>query len=431
MLVENFTAAENLVLGDEPTSMLSLGWLGPGRLNRSFQELAQRFGLPLDPETFTGELGVGQRQRLEILKALRRDSPILALDEPTAVLAPQEIDDLLRTILDLKEAGRTIILVTHKLREVLDVADEVTILRRGRMVGTFSREELDQERLARLMMGVAEDQTVAMVTGPKCPAPMDTAPRLAIHGLSVSVPLPGGGTYPALRGVTMEVAPGEILGVAGIEGNGQVQLSAILGGVMAAEDGEIFLDGKPIHRQSTAARRRSGLGIVPEDRHRQGLVLPLSVRDNLRLGRHRFRQKVAVQDLLEQFDIRPRNPELPVGSLSGGNQQKLLIAREATLPGLKALVVSQPTRGVDLGAIALIHQALLVLRAQGVAILLISSELDEILALSDRVAVIRDGRVVWTGDNNDEVDAHRIGFHMLDPGVAAYEAQLVAAELTP
>jgi simple sugar transport system ATP-binding protein len=418
MLVEPFRNSENLALGLEPTTLGPLGWLSRSRLDNSLRDLSHKFGLPLDPAAITGTLGVGQRQRLEILKALRRDSPILALDEPTAVLAPQEIDSLLRTLLDLRDAGRTIILVSHKLREVLDVSDRITVLRRGRLVDTVNGRETNADHLSRLIIGAAEDDPVPSVIGPHQPAAMDAEPILSVAGLELQVPKPGGGWHRVLRGVTLEVAPGEILAVAGIEGNGQSELVACLAGRTLPDDGRVMLAGKEITQLTTAQRRAAGMGIIPEDRHRQGLVLDMSVADNLRLGRHRLRAPIPVDDLLEKFDVRPRNPRLPVSALSGGNQQKLLLAREATLPGLRILVVSQPTRGVDLGAIALIHQALLDLRASGVAILLISSELDEVLALGDRVAVMRDGRVVWTGDN-DNLDAREVGCHMLGSNSSA------------
>jgi simple sugar transport system ATP-binding protein len=361
----------------------------------------------------TGHLGVGQRQRLEILKALRRDSPILALDEPTAVLAPQEIDSLLRTLVDLRTAGRTIILVSHKLREVLDVAGTISVLRRGRLVATVPTGETNADRLSRLIIGAPEDAPVPCVVGPRQPAPAGVAPLLSVLDLHHQVSLPGGGVREVLRGVTLDVAPGEILAVAGIEGNGQSELVACLAGVLRPRQGRVSLGGRDITFLSTLERRQAGMGLIPEDRHRQGLALPLTLSENLRLGRHRSREPIPVQILLEQFDVRPPRPHLPASALSGGNQQKLLLAREATLPGLRVLIAAQPTRGVDLGAIALIHKALLNLRASGVAILLISSELDEVLALGDRIAVLRDGRVVWTGDNA-ELDPRDVGFHMLD-----------------
>jgi ABC-type uncharacterized transport system ATPase subunit len=416
LLVDPFTNAENLALGGEPSHWWAGGWLSRRRLNKSLADLSEKFRLPLNPDGHTGDLGVGQRQRLEILKALRRDSPILALDEPTAVLAPQEIDDLLRTILDLRDSGRTIILVTHKLREVLEVSDTISVLRRGRLVATVPARETNTDQLARLIIGAAEDAAVPCVVGPKTPAAMDAPPVLSVQGLS----LQGPGERPLLHGVTLEIAAGEILAVAGIEGNGQSELVELVAGIRNPDAGRIQIDRQDITRFSTARRRQLGIGLIPEDRHRQGLALPLSVAENLRLGRHRS-GAVPVADLIRQFDIRPTNAALPAASLSGGNQQKVLLAREATLPGLRVLIVAQPTRGVDLGAIAIIHQTLLDLRARGIAILLISSELDEVLALGDRIAVMRQGRIVWTGPN-DNLEPREVGSHMLETTATDFEA---------
>ena len=404
MLVGSLTVAENLILGHEPTrswwgaarragaARKGHGVLDLARANHEIAALAERFGLDVDPRRRTDELSVGEQQRVEILRILWLGAQVLILDEPTAVLTPGEVKRLFTLLRTLVAEGKTVVLVTHKLDEVHAIADRVTVLRKGKVVAELPGDA-PPEDIARAMVG-----RPVLLEVHKPPAhPGDVV--LAVAGLRVA-----GRTKEALSDVSFEVRAGEILGFAGVEGNGQSELVEALAGLRAVTSGAIRFDGKDVLHASVAARQEAGLGLVPEDRQARGLALELSIADNLHLGRLaevsrplRLDRK-AMQDRARQsvadYAVTPTDPEAIVATLSGGNQQKLVLARELGRPGLRCLVCAQPTRGVDIGAIELIYQRLLAARAAGVAIVLISAELNELRALADRVAVLHRGRIV-------------------------------------
>ncbi|NUN48385.1 MAG: ABC transporter ATP-binding protein [Candidatus Brocadiae bacterium] len=385
MQVPTLTVAENVVLGEEPRR-------GPffdrRRAEERVAELGSRFGLPVDPRARIEDLPVGLQQRVEILKVLARGARVLILDEPTAVLTPQESESLYATLRSLKSQGRTVIFISHKLREVRAAADRLTVLRRGRTVGTVPIGEVDEAKIAEMMIG-----RPVLFEIEKTPA----APAGAV--LEVR-DLAGG----RLRGVTFDVRAGEIVGVAGVEGNGQSELVEILSGLRQAGSGTARLRGRELSRAGPAAWFEAGLGVIPEDRNLRGLIGEMSVADNLILGRHRqprysragivagAARDADAAGLVERFDIRPADPRAEAESLSGGNRQKVVVARELSrVPGL--LVAAHPTRGVDVGAIEFIHRSILAERARGAAVLLVSSELPEILALADRILVLCGGAI--------------------------------------
>jgi simple sugar transport system ATP-binding protein len=395
MLVDDFSVLENVVLGVEQGPLLS-GGLAAARA--ALKELADTYGLAVDPDAPVHDLPVGLQQRVEILKALYRGAEVLILDEPTGVLTPQEADQLFRMLRRLKEQGKTVILITHKLREIMAVTDRVTVMRGGAVVATVDTSGTSREQLAEMMVGrkvLLQVEKPPSVLGPVV---------LEVKGLTV---VDGAGVT-RVSNVGFTVRGGEIVGVAGVTGNGQTELLEALSG-MRPFIGEIRVDGKPVEHSSglTPARalRRIGVGHVPEDRKREGLVGPFAANECAILGYHddpsynglvlmNLRKIVErCQREMREFDVRPCNPLLRTGAFSGGNQQKIVLAREIERdPDL--LLVGQPTRGVDIGAIEFIHRRLLALRAAGKAILLVSVELDEILALSDRILVMFDGRIV-------------------------------------
>ncbi len=394
MLVPTLTVGANVVLGDEPRRGR---WMFSRRqANRTVAELAARHGLQVDPKARVGRLSVGVQQRVEILKLLYRGAEILILDEPTAVLTPQEVGQLFDILRELKAQGKTIILITHKLGEVLRISDRVTVLRQGRVTGSLHTCDATREVLARLMVG--RDVLLEV----ERPAGDPGQPRLVVEGLCVR----DARGLPAVREVNLRIRAGEVLGIAGIEGNGQTELVEALTGLRRADAGTVTIDGaSPI---GVRALHAAGLGHIPEDRHKHGLVLRHDLAQNLILGRQRdpkfsglFLRRGAIHReavrAIDQYDVRPPKPSQAAGALSGGNQQKLVIAREFSRE-LKILVASQPTRGVDIGAIEFIHRQILAARADGVAILLVSAELDEVLSLSDRIAVIYEGRIVQVLD---------------------------------
>lgn len=420
MLVPPFTVAENVMLGLEGGALLN------ARLAEAkVAELAAKYRMAVDPAAKVADLGVGQQQRVEILKVLYRHAKIIILDEPTAVLTPQEVDEFFVTIGELKAAGSTIIIITHKLREVMALSDSLTIVRAGRNVAALKTEDTTPTEIARLMVGRnvvlptlareiegnvsghTEDATAVQTQKPT------VAPVLEVRDLNVSAR----GTGQALRDLSIYVEPGEVLGIAGVEGNGQSELIEVLTGLRRTNGGKIELGGADITHMSPRQRLDAGLACVPEDRHRRGLILDFTLRENLLLGRHHHRSdgpamftRSGATEMLERFDVRPPNIRARASQLSGGNQQKVIVAREFTR-GAKVLIASQPTRGVDLGAIEFIHGKLLELREQGTGILLVSAELSEILALSDRVAVMYAGRVVYTAPNKGLTE-HDLGIYM-------------------
>lgn len=392
MLVDNFTVAENVIVGMEPTRR---GLIHRAEAERMVEQFGRRFGLHVDPKARVEQLSVGQQQRVEIVKAIIRGSEFLILDEPTAVLTPHEADELFQVMRRLKTDGKTIIFITHKLKETMAVADRVTVMRGGRNVATLKTDDTSPQELAELMIG--RRVTLRVTAPPSRQGP----PLLALEDVTVRA-----GGRDALRSVNLEVRGGEIVGVAGVEGNGQLELEEVIAGWRAPDTGRIRLAGQDVTRLNPRGRRRLGLAHIPSDRLRRGLAPSLPLEFNAVLGRHwekpyaRFgvlRRRV-VRELADAitscFDV--RGGRGPVRRLSGGNQQKLVVGRELH-HNPSVILACQPTRGVDIGAIERIHQELLRRRAQGAAILLISADLDELLSLSDRLVVLFEGQIVAQG----------------------------------
>jgi ABC-type uncharacterized transport system ATPase subunit len=396
MLVEPLTVTENIILGAEPIAGLSIDY---DSARSRVREISEQYGLRVNPDTRISNLSVGQQQRVEILKTLYRGARILILDEPTAVLTPQEVSELFSILRGLREQGKTIIIITHKLAEVLALSDNITVMRDGHVVGNRPTREATAEDLARMMVG----REVLLRVEKK--EAHTAAPVLEVSHLS----LRGSEGHAALDDVSFEVRAGEILAVAGVEGNGQTELIEILAGLTQPTSGSVSIKGREINRLDPHQRKRLGIAHIPEDRHRRGLLLPFDLAENSILGVHRDRpisgvlllnQRVIAERarrLVRDFDVRPPNITLPARVLSGGNQQKLIVAREFDIKP-KLLLVAQPTRGVDIGAMEFIHRKLIGLRDGGAAILLVSAELDEVMSLGDRVIVIFEGRIVGEVD---------------------------------
>jgi ABC-type uncharacterized transport system ATPase subunit len=410
MLVPTLSVAENLVLGCEPRTRGIV--LDSRRAADDVRKLSNETGLVIAPDRLVSDLSVGEAQRVEILKVLFRGARILVLDEPTAVLSPPEVRELWAVLRQLRENGGTIVLITHRLDEVVDLSDTITVMRAGQTVARIRTSETSPAEIARLMVG----REVSLSAGKRVqPAPRQTGPRpdqgLEVRNLSVV----GSRGIRVVDGVSFSVKPGEILGVAGVEGNGQTELIEAIAGLRTVFAGDILIDGADITRRNVAQRHTAGLSHIPEDRHRRGLILEYTVADNLILGvQKRFsrrglleRDRVAANaaEEIASFDIRPPNSALPARALSGGNQQKVVVAREIGRE-FSVLLASQPTRGVDVGAIEFIHQQLLDARARGKAILLVSAELNEVLALSDRIAVMYRGKfaaILHSAEANEDV----------------------------
>jgi simple sugar transport system ATP-binding protein len=408
MLVPVFTVAENVTLGVERTHLFGL--LDRRRTRREVLELSARFGLEVDPDAYVENLPVGVQQRVEIVKALLREASVLILDEPTSVLTPGETQDLFRIMRELRAGGRSIVFISHKLKEVQEIADTITVIRRGRVVGERPPTASDSE-LASLMVG----RTVELKVHKDPAAPGDVvldAANLAVYDDHGQI---------AVDGVSLQVRAGEIVGVAGVQGNGQSELCEALLGLRPASGGSVHLAGRDITHATPRQRLRAGVGYIPEDRTEDGLVADFSVADNLVLDvydRPPFASGVALNldairtaalSRVEQFDIRTTSIETPTGTLSGGNQQKVILAREIGRE-LRLLVASQPTRGLDVGSIEFVHRRIVSERDQGVAVLIISSELDEIYALADRIAVMYEGRI--TGIRPPTVPVEELGLLM-------------------
>ena len=403
-LVPVFTVAENVILGDEPTRW---PFVNMKKARDEVARLSEEYGLKVDVDAYVEDLPVGTQQRVEILKALYRKADILILDEPTAVLTPQETDDLLRVMRGFADNGVGVIFITHKLREVLAVADTIEVLRGGKTAGTTVPSETTQEGLAQMMVGRG-----VLLRVDKAPArPGELV--LDVQGLSATDDL----GLPAVRDVSLQVRAGEIFGIAGVEGNGQRELVQALTGLRRCTAKAVTVEGRDILNKPPHEIHSFGVGHVPEDREKDGLVGPYSVADNLVLDRfdepefasrgvrNRKAIKALSTDLVQQFDIRTPSTDTTVQSLSGGNKQKVVIARElAANPVL--LIAAQPTRGVDVGSIEFIHSQIVGARDRGAAVLLVSAELDEILGLSDRVGVMYDGRIVDVLDAADADRAH-------------------------
>ena len=403
MLIPPLTVAENVVLGHEPGNLASVYEAKKAR--QTILNLSKQYGLPIDPDDRVEKLSVGLQQRVEILKVLYRSAGILIMDEPTGVLTPQETFELFGVLRGLVEQGKTIIFITHKLREVLELSDNITVLRRGRNAGTLMTRETNQAEIARMMVG--REVLLRVNKTPAHPGPtvlhVEDLRAQSDRGLEV------------LNGVSFDVHASEILGIAGVEGNGQTELVEVLTGMRKATSGKITLtqikNGEPgavsdFTTMNAREERRAGLAHIPEDRRGSGLVLTDSIEDNMILGRQRWPQfsrggfvlllrNIAAwaKKLIKEFDVRTPSAEVPARSLSGGNQQKIIIARELSSNPM-ALIASQPTRGVDIGAIEFIHRRLIEQRDAGKAVLLVSAELDEIRSLSDRIAVMYEGKIM-------------------------------------
>lgn len=392
MLIPVFTVAENVMLGHEETK--AFGRLDLNAARKHVREVAQRFGFEIDPDALVGDLPVGVQQRVEIIKALSRDAKVLVFDEPTAVLTPQETDELMSIMRQLRDEGTSIVFITHKLREVREVADRITVIRLGKVVGEASPEATNAE-LASLMVGRAVELTV-----------QKNPPHLGEGGLEVRDlrVLTHTGAI-VVDGVSFDVRPGEILAVAGVQGNGQTELVEAIVGLAPRVEGSISLDGTELVGKSVHAILGEGVGFVPEDRTIDGLVGGFSVAENLILDRssdpafaragtlRRSALDSFARDRITEYDIRTQGPQTAAGTLSGGNQQKVVIAREMSRD-LRLLVVAQPTRGVDVGSIEFIHKRIIETRDAGIPIIVVSTELDEVTALADRIAVMYRGTVV-------------------------------------
>lgn len=415
MLAEPYDSIENIIVGTEKSAFRPIDRAGA---LKKLKGLSERYGLKVPFERPTGELPIGVRQRIEILKVLYREAQILILDEPTAVLTPQETLELFENLRKLKQEGKTIIIITHKLKEVMAISDRITVFRAGRVVANLETQSTHMDELASLMVGRKVNLKLDLSKGENLPGET----TLEVRGLK----------YKDLQGVDLEVRTGEIVGIAGVEGNGQSELLQVL---LHPRDfyrglkGDVRFFGKAWKKSgnyfSTSEIKEFGVGVIPEDRHREGLLLSRPVPESFILGLHRKKRfsrwgminrvelDRTVLKIAKEYDVRPQDPSLLstlAGALSGGNQQKIIIAREFER-NPKLLIASQPTRGVDVGAIEFIHRKILKARDQGMGVLLFSSELDEIIALSDRVLVIFEGRFI-ASFNRGEADEKRLGLAM-------------------
>jgi ABC-type uncharacterized transport system ATPase subunit len=402
VLVDPFTVTENVILGDEEAALIDTR-----KAEAKVGEIAATYGFAIDPHAVVEDLSVGEEQRVEILKALYRGVEILILDEPTAVLTPAEAKELFENLRHLRESGKSVVFISHKLDEVLEIADRITVMRRGKLVGETSPERTSKAELAEMMVG---RPVLFRLEKPNVEIGESV---LELQGLV------GG----RLRGLDLEVRAGEIVGVAGVEGNGQRELADAIMGLRPLEAGRILLAGKDLAGRSTRQIRNSGVAFIPEDRQEQGLVLPMTLWENAVLGRQDDAPfvnrwgilaiptiKRLASKLVKLFDIRARGIEVTAGTLSGGNQQKLILARELETDP-KLLLAAQPTRGLDVGAIEFVWREILDQKAAGRAVLLISAELDEIYALSDRIVTLYEGRI--TGEFPPDAAPETIGASML------------------
>ncbi|MCX8058880.1 MAG: ABC transporter ATP-binding protein [Spirochaetes bacterium] len=410
MLVDNLTVTENIILGDEPIKGL---FIDKKKAKDTVLELSKKYGLEVPPDELIENLPVGIQQRVEILKALYRKAKILILDEPTAVLTPQEVDDLFKVIKRLQESGVSIIIITHKLEEVKNIANRVYVLRRGEVVGEREVEKISKEELARLMVG-----RDVVLTVERKEKPIEERVVFEVKDLHYR----NDRGINILNGINLKIRKGEIVGIAGVDGNGQEELANIVMGLIKPDKGEILFNGENINLLSTKYRIKKGFSYVPADRQKDGLILPMTIGENIIIGRHdekpfiknyfiRYNYLYSYSDnIVKNFDIRCPGSRVAVSTLSGGNQQKVILGREFSKDP-DFLLVSQPTRGLDVGAIEYIHNQILSLREKNVPILLISLELEEIFALSDRILVIYEGKIVKEFINKN-VSEQEVGFYM-------------------
>ncbi len=393
MLVPVFTVTENMILGAEVGKM---GMLDLQKARQQILDLSNTYGLEVNPDAVVEDIPVGVQQRVEILKALFRKARILILDEPTAVLTPQEIKDLFRIMRELKAKGESIIFITHKLKEVMEIADRIIVMRRGEVVGETRPSETSENDLANMMVG----REVLLKVEKGSAQPKETV--MSIEDLLITEDH----ERAIVDHVSLQVHAGEILGIAGVQGNGQTELVEALTGLRNVNQGKLSLASKHMPFGNPRTLVENGMAHIPEDRHKHGLVLPYPITDNLVLCtyykkpfmKNWVRNETAIENtadaLIEEFDIRTPSPFVPASNLSGGNQQKVIVARELSRNNIKIVVANQPTRGLDVGSIEYIHRTLIKMRDQGVGILLVSAELDEIMALSDRIAVMYEGKIV-------------------------------------
>jgi general nucleoside transport system ATP-binding protein len=415
MLIPVMTVAENIVLGIEPHSGLLLDENGA---EQRVRELSKQFGLAVDPTALISDITVGQEQRVEILKALYRGADLLILDEPTAVLTPQEAGELFEIVRSLQADGKSIIFISHKLNEVLEIADRITVLRRGKTIETVPAEGATEESLARAMVG-----RDVLLRVDKKPGEVGEV-LLSVHDLHVT----DDRGIEKVRGISFDVRAGEIVGIAGVDGNGQTELIDAICGLQKIESGTVTIAGRELSHASAREALDAGIGHIPEDRQRRGLVLEFTIAENIALhdyakppiGKHGWlfpaRMVQSARTLISEFDVRGGGPYTRAGGLSGGNQQKVVAAREiARDPSV--LIAAQPTRGLDVGAIEYLHRRLVAERDEGRAILLVSLELEEIMSLSDRILVIYEGKIV--GEHTPDVSEEQIGLEMLGGREAA------------
>lgn len=424
MLIPVMTVTENVMLGVEPTR--NGIFLDKAKVAKRIRELSEHYGLEVDPDAYIKDLPVGTQQRVEIIKVLYREANILILDEPTAVLTPQEVDGLFKILQTLIDKGKSIIFITHKLKEVMAVADSITVLRLGRTVGTVSPKEVNPEKLATMMVG----REVNLVVDKKPAKPTGLA--LEVNDLYVRDERKN----MVVNGISFDVHKGEVLGIAGVQGNGQTELVYALTGLLPLESGTIKMLGEPIRHTSPRTIIERGVAHIPEDRQKHGLILSFPLHDNLVLCNYYlppFAKGVVLQQqvinangekLIKQFDIRTPNVFVNASTLSGGNQQKVIIGREFSRP-IQLLIASQPTRGLDVGSIEYIHSRIIEKRDEETGVLLVSSELDEILALSDRVAVMYRGQIMEIVDASKATKEY---LGLLMAGIRPEEAAKVAGK---
>ena len=410
MLVPVFTVAENVVLGVEPTG--ALGKLNIDEARRMVREISDKYSLDLDPDAVIEDLPVGVQQRVEIVKVLLRDAKVVVFDEPTAVLTPSEIIEFFEIVKTLVSAGRGVVFITHKLKEALNIADRIAVLRRGKVVGEVDPKTATESQIAEMMVGRPVQLTVDKNSA--------AAGDVVLKVTDLTVLDADGRTH--VENVSFEVRAGEIVGVAGVQGNGQTELVEALTGLRKATGGTITLDGKDLTHSDPRERHQMGMAHIPEDRQRQGLVGGMSVAENLVLTRYHDDQfshgvmvdwdaaNVIADTLIGEYDIRTPNKETGVGTLSGGNQQKVIVARELSRD-LRLTIAAQPTRGVDVGSIEYIHSRIVKERDAGTAVLIVSTELDEVMALSDRLLVMYRGKVVAELDPK-KVSPMEVGLYM-------------------